>query len=142
MNKSSDSAQNIADKVNKLSNEIYNLQKTSRTLDTALSKFEALDDKVIKTTADIEEMTKVLDEAADSLSTEAGDSVLSWLNGKGKKHKGAISEQDYYKSLQTNRERERFLEEAQEAYQRQIKEDQEEQLRILREASEATRQEM
>lgn len=91
------------DTINDLSVEILNLSKKSQAIDTAISKFDELDNKLIKTKKDAEAMTEALDSAADSLSSDKDK------NTKGL-DLGDMSEQDYYKSLTTNRARKEFLE--------------------------------
>lgn len=59
-----------ADKINDLSKDIYDLNKRGTELDSAISSFDKLDQKIIKTKDDIEEMNSILESAADSLSTE------------------------------------------------------------------------
>ena len=76
MNNTKNATDKTAEKVDKLSNEIYKLQNTKAALDTTISKFDAIDEKIIKTTEDIKAMEEALEQAADSLSSEAGESVL------------------------------------------------------------------
>lgn len=61
------------DQINALSASIYNLQKTSDTLKSVESKFDAIDNKVIKTNEDLEKMHELLSSAGDVMSTEKGD---------------------------------------------------------------------
>ena len=77
-------ASKAADKVNKLSAEIYDLNKKAINLDTVIDNFEKLDGKILKTSKDLEEMKSILEEAGNSLSSEITD----------KKKFGGVSEQD------------------------------------------------
>ena len=77
-------ASKAADKVNKLSAEIYDLNKKATNLDTVIDNFEKLDGKILKTSRDLEEMKSILEEAGNSLSSEITD----------KKKFGGVSEQD------------------------------------------------
>ena len=77
-------ASKAADKVNKLSAEIYDLNKKATNLDTVIDNFEKLDGKILKTSKDLEEMKSILEEAGNSLSSEITD----------KKKFGGVSEQD------------------------------------------------
>ena len=77
-------ASKAADKVNKLSAEIYDLNKKATNLDTVIDNFEKLDGKILKTSKDLEEMKSILEEAGNSLSSEVTD----------KKKFGGVSEQD------------------------------------------------
>ena len=56
--------------VRSLSAEIYNLQKSTTAIKTAISEFENLDKKVIKTKEDIEAMNKALTEGGNALTDE------------------------------------------------------------------------
>ena len=79
-NKSKDTV----DSINQLSKQIYDLNKKATALDTVISKFDDLDKKILKTNADLEEMTSILDSAADSLSDEEQETYksLNTLAGK------------------------------------------------------------
>ena len=55
------------DEINDLSKEIFDASKKANTLNNVISKFEALDNKILKTNKDLEEMNSLLDSAADSL---------------------------------------------------------------------------
>ena len=56
--------------IRSLSAEIYNLQKSTTAIKTAISEFENLDKKVIKTKEDIEAMNKALTEGGNALTDE------------------------------------------------------------------------
>ena len=56
--------------IQSLSAEIYNLQKSTTAIQTAISEFENLDKKVIKTKEDIEAMNKALTEGGNALTDE------------------------------------------------------------------------
>ena len=82
-------AEKTADDINKLSKEIYDLNKKATELNTIINKFEDLDNKVLKTNKDLKEMATLLESAADSLSDE---------------------EKDEYNGLTTNKARKEYLE--------------------------------
>lgn len=85
--------QEIADtteQVRKLNTEITRINQSSTAIETAITKFENLDEKVIKTAEDVEDMKKVLDTAADKLTEY---------------------EQEQYNLLSTNEDRVKFLKE-------------------------------
>jgi septal ring factor EnvC (AmiA/AmiB activator) len=63
-------AEKSAEKINKLSNEIYKLNEAANGIKNITSQFDALDDKIIKTTEDLKEMSSLLDSAGDKLSAE------------------------------------------------------------------------
>ena len=95
-------ASKTADKVNKLSAEIYDLNKKATSLDTVIDNFEKLDGKILKTSKDLEEMKSILEEAGNSLSSEVTD----------KKKFGGVSEQDWYNSLSSDKAKLEYLKKA------------------------------
>lgn len=95
-------ASKTADKVNKLSAEIYDLNKKATSLDTVIDNFEKLDGKILKTSKDLEEMKSILEEAGNSLSSEITD----------KKKFGGVSEQDWYNSLSSDKAKLEYLKKA------------------------------
>ena len=96
-------AEKAAEDVNKLSNEIYTLNQTATALANVRSKFDDLDEKVLKTNKDLEEMNSLLEQAGDSLSTD----------------ENAKYNQETYKNLQDNASRRRYLELAEEDARRE-----------------------
>jgi len=113
-----------AEQINDLSVEILNLSKKSQAIDTAISKFEDLDNQLIKTKKDTEAMAEALDSAADKLSSDK-DSNTKGLNLNGK------SEQEYYQSLQTTHEKRSFLQRVNELTQQQMEKNRQEQLNTV-----------
>ena len=95
-------ASKATDKVNKLSAEIYDLNKKATSLDTVIDNFEKLDGKILKTSKDLEEMKSILEEAGNSLSSEITD----------KKKFGGVSEQDWYNSLSSDKAKLEYLKKA------------------------------
>lgn len=95
-------ASKAADKVNKLSAEIYDLNKKATSLDAVIDNFEKLDGKILKTSKDLEEMKSILEEAGNSLSSEVTD----------KKKFGGVSEQDWYNSLSSDKAKLEYLKKA------------------------------
>lgn len=95
-------ASKAADKVNRLSAEIYDLNKKATNLDTVIDNFEKLDGKILKTSKDLEEMKSILEEAGNSLSSEVTD----------KKKFGGVSEQDWYNSLSSDKAKLEYLKKA------------------------------
>ena len=98
-------AESTADNVNALSDSIYNLTKKSAELNKVSDAFEDIDNKVIKTKKDVEEMNSLLDSAADSMSTE------NEKDNKGNEVAGT-SEKDKYLQIQTDEERLAFIKKA------------------------------
>lgn len=96
-------------RMQELNNTIYTLTKRSEAIQTAVDKVEALDEKLIKTKADAEELASTLEQVGDKLSGNKEDNIIDV---------GDMSEQDFYKQL-GSKERLEFLEE----YNKQIEED-------------------
>lgn len=99
-------ASKAADSVNKLSAEIYSLNEKATKLDTAIDAFDKLDNKVIKTSQDLEDMKDQLDEAANYLDSEVSD------DKKIKEGFGGVSEQEWYNSLSSDKAKREYLETA------------------------------
>ena len=76
-------AEKAAKDINALSKEIYELNKKSQEIHSVTSKFDDLDNKVLKTNKDLEEMNTLLDSAADALSDEEKE-YYSTLDTYGK----------------------------------------------------------
>ena len=87
-NKYNKSAEGTSEKINQLSNEIYKLNEKSRAIDNITDSFDTLDNKIIKTNADIKEMGSLLEQAGEKLNNEEVDKKDDVGYGKGK------SEQD------------------------------------------------
>lgn len=98
-----------------MSNEIYTLNQTATSLENVISKFDDLDNKVLKTKKDIEDMTSLLDSAGDSLSSE----------------ENAKYNQETYKNLQDNASRRRYIELAAEYSRDEANKKRQEQLNII-----------
>lgn len=96
------SAEGTAESINKLSNEIYKLNEKANAINSITTSFDKLDNKLIKTNADLKEMSSLLDQAADKLDDDIEeDKDIGY--GKG------VSEKDYYESLQTDKAKREFL---------------------------------
>ena len=65
-----DETKKTTDKVNELSNEIYKLNEKANAINNITSSFDKLDGKLIKTNADLKEMSSLLDQAADKLTED------------------------------------------------------------------------
>lgn len=103
---------NSAKAINQLSNEIYKLQEKANAINQITSSFDKLDNKIIKTQKDMEEMNSLLEQVGDKLSTETTKEVITKVkkNGKVKTKKvdisiGGMSEQEYYNQLPENQKR-------------------------------------
>ena len=122
------SAEGTAEDINKLSNEIYKLNEKANAIKQITSAYDDLDNKIIKTKKDQEEMNSLLEQAADKLSTETYKNQKK-ANKAGAAYYGKdVSEQDYYNSLSTDREKKEFLDSLEAETDRQIKIHQREQI--------------
>jgi TP901 family phage tail tape measure protein len=96
-------AEKKAENINKLSGEIYELTERARALDDITDSFQDIDDKVIKTKKDIEEMNSLLEQAGDELSDEIEeDEDIGY--GKG------VSAKEAYAALSREEDKVAFLE--------------------------------
>ena len=114
--------------VKSLSAEIYNLNKESVAINNAINSFETLDNKIIKTNKDLEEMNTILSEVADTLSDEVGKKEDIGF-GKG------VSAKDFYARYATadNKEKIKALKIIDEVNKKRIKDDYEKNKKILSE---------
>lgn len=64
------SAEGTADRINDLSNKIYKLNEQAVAIDKITDSFDNLDNKLIKTKKDLEEMNNLMEQAAEKLSDE------------------------------------------------------------------------
>ena len=85
------SAENSAKAINTLSNEIYTLNERITTIDSAIDTFDELDNKIIKTTEDVEAMNDALASAADKLTEEQQETYNSLTTNAARR--------DYLKSI-------------------------------------------
>lgn len=102
VNKAAPSIKNIAKAVGKLTNEVYELNKSNTAIDNAISKWDEYDNKLIKTEEDAKSLHDTLNQVSDSLTE---------------------NQQKIYKQAQTDEERRRLLRQFKEDNNRQIKED-------------------
>lgn len=113
------------EKVNKLSNEIYKLQEKANAINQITTSFDDLDNKIIQTNKDIEEMNSLLEQAGDKLSDEIGeDEDIGY--GKG------ISEKEHYQGLIGNKAKRDFLDQVETKARTEAKEKRDEQIDIFR----------
>ena len=123
--KKTSTSEGVADQVNALSNQVYQLNKQAQALDTVVAKFDDLDNKVLKTNQDLKEMNELLDSAADDLGNDDVDDKEDEGYGKG------ISQRGYYESLQSDKERRKFLEEEAEKDREKARDLQRQQLELI-----------
>ena len=121
-------AEGTAEEVNKLSNEIYKLNEKANAIKQITSAYDELDNKIIKTKKDQEELNSLLEQAADKLSTETYKSKKKADKAGAVYYGKDVSEQDYYNSLSTDREKKEFLDSLEAETNRQIKIRQQEQI--------------
>lgn len=86
--------------IQNLNKEIYDLTKRAESMQTIVSKFDALDEKIIKTNEDLKEMNNLLTSAADNLDdTEVkGKDDIGY--GKG------VNQKQAYEALTSDIEKE------------------------------------
>lgn len=96
------SIKNVSKAVGKLTNEVYELNKSNTAIDNAISKWDEYDNKLIKTEEDAKSLHDTLNQVSDSLTE---------------------NQQKIYKQAQTDEERRRLLRQFKEDNNRQIKED-------------------
>lgn len=94
IHKYADSTENVAKKNSELANEIYKSTKNAEKIDEITSKYDALDQKLIKTNKDLKEMNSLLESGAELLDTEDDN----W-HGTGK------TEKDWYEGLDNTSKR-------------------------------------
>lgn len=63
-------AEKAADDINELTNKIYKLEEGTRSLREITSSFESIDNQILKTNKDLEEMESLLSKVPDTLSDE------------------------------------------------------------------------
>ena len=92
------------DGINKTSNSIYQLNKSTTAIQSTISSFEKLDEHIIKTKKDTEDMATALEGAADKLSSDTEGALHNMLGLRA-----GQSAQDYYKTLTSDKQRLEFL---------------------------------
>lgn len=90
--------------IQNLNKEIYDLTKRAESMQTIVSKFDALDEKVIKTNEDLKEMNNLLTSAADNLDDTEVKSKDDIGYGKG------VNQKQAYEALTSDIEKRNFLE--------------------------------
>lgn len=100
------------EKVNKLSNEIYKLQEKANAINQITTSFDNLDNKIVQTNKDIEEMNSLLEQAGDKLSDEG--------------------EKEHYQGLVGNKAKRDFLDQVEAKARTDAKAKRDEQIQIFR----------
>ena len=95
---------NNTEAIQNLNKEIYDLTKRAESMQTIVSKFDALDEKIIKTNEDLKEMNNLLTSAADNLDDTEVKNKDDIGYGKG------INQKQAYQALKSNIEKRNFLE--------------------------------
>lgn len=111
----------VTERVNELSAEIYTLNQRAQAIQQVTDAVEELDNKLIKTKEDAEELNTQLEGVADKLSEE---------------------QQETYANLATQTEKLAFLEQVQADSIEEANQKRQEQLRLLKSLSEAERQQI
>jgi hypothetical protein len=129
------SAENAADNINKLSNEIYKLTEKANAIKSIEDQYDALDKKIIKTAEDQAKMNELLDGVSDKLSTE------NEKDDKGKDIQGT-SEKDKFDALETEQEKRAYLQKVEADARKEANEKRREQIRIIQNLSAEERKEL
>lgn len=108
------------DKINELSDEIYKLNEKAQTINKITDSFDKLDNKLIKTKADLEEMNSLLEQGAEIMDDTEVDKKKDIGFGKGK------NEKDFYNSLD-DKGKELYLKRKQEATEKELEKNREKQ---------------
>ena len=116
------SAAGKSENINKLSNEIYKLNEQANALDNVTNSFDKLDNKIIKTKKDLDEMNSLLEQASESMDTEASDEF------------GGKSEKEYYNALSDRGKRE-YLETKQRLLEQELQSKRQEQIDTIKSLS-------
>ena len=87
------SAEAAAEDINKLSAEIYKLNEKAQAIEKITNSFDKLDNKLIKTKADLEEMNSLLEQGAEAMDDTNVDENEDIGFGEGR------NEKDFYNSL-------------------------------------------
>lgn len=116
-----DSAKAAAKDINELSNQIYKLQEKANAINQVTSSFEDLDNNIIKTKEDLEEMNNLLDKAGDSLSEE---------------------EKEVYEKLATNKQKVDYLKDISEKAEKEADAKRRESINRLKATSASDREEI
>ena len=124
-----DKTEDDAKEINKLSNEIYKLQEKANAINQITTSFDDLDNKIIQTNKDIEEMNSLLEQAGDKLSDEIGDDEDIGY-GKG------VSEKEHYQGLVGNKAKRDFLDQVEAQARIDAKEKRDKQIETFRNNSE------
>lgn len=95
---------NNTEAIQNLNKEIYDLTKRAESIQTVVSKFDALDEKIIKTNEDLKEMNNLLTSAADNLDDTEVKNKDDIGYGKG------INQKQAYQALKSDIEKRNFLE--------------------------------
>ena len=111
----------VTESVNELSAEIYTLNQRAQAIQQVTDAVEELDNKLIKTKEDTEELNSQLESIADKLSEE---------------------QQETYSNLATKTEKLAFLEQVQADSIEEANQKRQEQLKLLESLSEAERQQI
>lgn len=124
-----DKTEDDAKEINKLSNEIYKLQEKANAINQITTSFDDLDNKIIQTNKDIEEMNSLLEQAGDKLSDEISDDKDIGY-GKG------VSEKEHYQGLVGNKAKRDFLDQVEAQARIDAKEKRDKQIETFRNNSE------
>lgn len=116
-NKQAQAAERAADNVKSLSSEIYTLNEKATAIENATNAYDKLDKKVLQTKEDVQAMNDEVAAIGEKLSTDKIETKVRKQTEYDKKRlelmrwkpgDDAISEQEYYNSLKTNKQKTEF----------------------------------
>jgi hypothetical protein len=126
------SAEGTAEKVNKLSNEIYKLNEQSVAIDNITNSFDKLDNKIIKTKEDVAEMSELLAQAGEQMNNDEVDDKKNEGFGKG------VNEKEHYESLSDEGKR-KYLEDKQAQIDAELRDKRQDQIDLINNMSSSER---
>lgn len=118
-------AKSTTDEINESSATMYNLRKEIGAISTAEKTFDELNNKLIKTNEDLQEMSKILDEIGDKLNDEDLGKNKDVGYGRG------ISAKQYYESFTSDAGRRSALAFIEETENKLLEEERHNQLKII-----------
>lgn len=128
---SKDKREDAADDIKNLSAEIYKLEESAQAIDAAADHFEELDNKVLKTKADLQAMNEDLEKIGETMSEEDPDNKNATEYDKEiSQITGGKSEKEYYEGL-TDEGKIKFARQKAEAQRREADRKRDEQVKVL-----------
>lgn len=118
------SAEGAAENINAISNEIYKLNESATAIDNITNSFDKLDNKLIKTKEDLEEMHSLLQQGTEIMNSDEVDDKDDVGYGKG------VNEKEHYEGL-SDEEKKLYLARKQEEINLNLERKRQEQKNII-----------